>query len=76
MTTTPQPTTNAHAAWPAPARPTEPEAMIAPVTATPTAAPACRQVEAIAPGTPARSRGRPESAVLVIGALTRPAPAP
>jgi hypothetical protein len=73
---TPQPATTAHAAWLACTKPAELPAMIAPVTATPTAAPVWRKVEAIAPATPAWSRGMPESAVLVIGALTRPAPAP
>ncbi|MGO9972474.1 MAG: hypothetical protein ACLP01_06640 [Solirubrobacteraceae bacterium] len=76
MTITPQPATTAHAAWLARTKPAELPAMIAPVTATPTAAPIWRQVEAIAPATPAWSSGMPESAALVIGGLTRPEPAP
>jgi hypothetical protein len=53
MTITPQPATTAHAAWLACTKPAELTAMIAPVTATPTV---WRQVEAIAPATPAQSR--------------------
>lgn len=46
-----------------------------PVTATPTAMPNWRPVEARAPARPAWSGGSPETAVLVIGGATRPAPA-
>ena len=47
-----------------------------PVTATPMDDPTWRPVEAIAPATPACSFGMPETAVLVIGAVTRPQPIP
>jgi hypothetical protein len=47
-----------------------------PVTATPTATPNWRPVEAMAPATPGWSGGSPETAVLVMGGATRPAPAP
>jgi len=59
-TMTPQPATTDHAAWLACTKPTELEATIAPVTATPTAAPVWRKVEAIAPATPAWSRACPK----------------
>lgn len=51
-------------------------ATIEPVTATPSDAPTWRPVEAIAPATPACSVGMPATAVLVIGAATRPDPIP
>lgn len=56
--------------------PAVPAASTAPITATPSAPPVCRLVEATAAATPAWARGIPEIAVLVIGALTRPKPMP
>src|SRR6266567_2970428 len=47
-----------------------------PVTATPRDEPICLLVEATAPATPACSIGMPDTAVLVIGALTSPHPMP
>jgi hypothetical protein len=47
-----------------------------PVTATPIEMPNWRPVAAIAPAMPAWSRGSPETAVLVMGGATSPAPAP
>ena len=44
--------------------------------ATPSALPTWRLVEATAAATPACSRGMPDTAVLVIGALTKPNPMP
>ena len=49
---------------------------IAPSTATPRVRPTCRLVEAIAAATPAWEGGMPDTAVLVIGGLIRPAPIP
>ena len=49
---------------------------IAPITATPSVMPTCRLVEATAAATPACEGGIPETAVLVIGGLTMPAPSP
>jgi EmrB/QacA subfamily drug resistance transporter len=48
----------------------------APITATPRVEPSWRLVEATAAATPAWARGIPETAVLVIGALTKPKPTP
>ena len=47
-----------------------------PITATPSVEPICRLVEANAAATPACSRGRPETAVFVMGAFTTPKPNP
>ena len=47
-----------------------------PTTATPRVWPTCRDVEAMAAATPAWARGMPETAVLVIGAFTKPKPIP
>ena len=54
--------------------PCEPVLITEPMIATPSAAPTCRLVEATAAATPAWERGMPETAVLVIGALTMPKP--
>ena len=48
----------------------------APTTATPNVAPIWREVEAMAEATPAWARGMPETAALVMGALTNPKPIP
>src|SRR4051812_10854554 len=58
-----------------PARVT-PEVTIAPMTATPSVWPTCREVVAIAAATPAWARGIPDTAALVTGALTKPRPRP
>src|ERR1700722_1847077 len=55
---------------PCPAAPTVPD------TATPSAAPTCRLVEAIAAATPACDRGMPSTALLAIAGLTMPSPIP
>ena len=55
---------------------TTPEASTAPTTATPSVCPNCRLVEATAAATPACARGIPDTAVLVIGAFTKPNPIP
>ena len=47
-----------------------------PTTATPSAAPTCRLVDAIPAATPAWDRGMPDIAVFVIGAFTMPNPMP
>ena len=57
-------------------RTTEEEASNAPTTATPRVAPTCREVEAIAEATPAWARGMPDTAAVVMGALTNPNPIP
>ena len=49
---------------------------IAPTTATPSVWPTWREVVAIAAATPAWARGIPDTAALVIGALTNPKPSP
>ena len=49
---------------------------MAPTIATPIAWPNWREVVAIAAATPAWARGIPETAALVIGALTNPKPRP
>src|ERR1041385_326315 len=49
---------------------------IEPITAMPRAAPTWRLVEAMAAATPAWERGMPETAVFVMGALTKPKPRP
>lgn len=51
-------------------------ATIDPRIATPRVLPTWRPVEASAADTPARAGGRPVTAVLVIGVLTTPMPAP
>ena len=56
----------------APAR----DVTIAPTTATPSVWPTCRDVVAMADATPAWARGIPDTAALVIGALTKPKPSP
>lgn len=53
-----------------------PAASTAPTTATPSVWPSWRLVEATAAATPAWARGMPETAVLVMGALTKPKPTP
>ncbi len=53
-----------------------PAASTAPTTATPRVWPSWRLVEATAAATPAWARGMPETAVLVMGALTKPKPTP
>jgi len=76
-TATPQPAMTAHAAWLAVVNPVPmPAATMEPMTATPRDAPIWRLVEATAPATPACSMGIPDTAVLVIGAVTRPEPIP
>jgi hypothetical protein len=67
--------------WPAAANPARPgarvrAATIEPRTATPRLFPIWRPVVVIAAETPAWARGMPATAVLVIGALTRPNPTP
>ena len=57
-------------------RPCMAEATAAPTTATPSDWPIWRLVEAMAAATPAWERGMPDTAVLVIGAFTRPVPIP
>ena len=47
-----------------------------PTTATPRVDPTWREVEAMAEATPACARGIPETAALVMGALTKPKPMP
>src|SRR5271165_358561 len=47
-----------------------------PATATPSAAPTCRPVEAMAAATPACDKGMPATALLVIAGLTIPRPTP
>ena len=47
-----------------------------PMTATPSDVPTCRLVDATPAATPACWRGMPDTAALVIGAFTRPNPAP
>ena len=73
---TPHPTTSHHTAGSADGRPPAVAAMIEPLTATPSEMPICRLVDAIAADTPACSRGIPEVAALVMGALTSPNPTP
>src|SRR3954470_5786384 len=53
-----------------------PDATIAPITATPSVSPNCREVVAIAAATPAWARGIPDTAAFVIGAFTNPKPIP
>ena len=64
------------AAKPDPSEPDRPELSTEPTTATPSAAPIWRLVDATAAATPAWLRGIPDRAVFVIGALTRPNPTP
>jgi hypothetical protein len=72
-TTRPQVASSAHAAWLADARPAAgAPATIEPVMATPRADPVCRLAEAIDAATPAWLFGMPDTAVLEIGAFTRP----
>ena len=47
-----------------------------PTTATPSDEPTCRLVEAMPAAAPARERGIPATALLVIGAFTQPMPTP
>src|SRR5664280_1422832 len=80
-TTAPQPAVIHQPGWLAVAKlvrssPWMPAVATAPTTATPRDWPTCRLVEAMAAATPACARGMPETAVLVIGAFTRPNPAP
>ena len=66
--------------WPARSRGSSPFCREAdtsePTTATPRVWPIWRDVEAMAAATPAWARGMPETAALVIGALTKPKPMP
>src|SRR4051794_34766548 len=66
----------AAATKPAPIVPGSAPLTAEPIAATPSAAPTCRLVEATAAATPACDVGMPETAVLVIGALTMPNPIP
>src|SRR5664279_730845 len=80
-TTAPHPAVIHQPAWLAVAKlvrssPWMPAVATAPTTATPRDWPTCRLVEAMAAATPACARGMPETAVLVLGAFTRPNPAP
>src|SRR5664280_1459139 len=80
-TVSPQPAMIHHAGWlaavkPMVSGPVRPELSTEPTTATPSAAPTWRLVEATAAATPAWLRGIPDSAVFVIGALTSPNPKP
>ena len=59
-----------------PSAPLTPPPATAPTTATPRVWPTWRLVEATAAATPACEGGMPETAVLVIGGLTRPKPSP
>lgn len=52
------------------------EVTTAPTTATPKVWPIWRDVDAMAAATPAWALGIPDTAALVIGALTRPKPTP
>src|SRR5262249_55751924 len=67
---TPQTAMIHHAA----ARP--PVATTAPITAMPSEEPTCRLVAATAAATPAGARGTRDTAVFVMGALTKPKPSP
>src|SRR5260370_23623103 len=80
-TPAPQPVTIHQPTWLAAARlvasgPCKREVTADPTTATPSDWPICRLVEATAAATPACDRGMPDTALLVIGVLTRPKPAP
>src|SRR3954452_10705825 len=80
-TPTPQPTMIHQPTWLAAAKssavgPRTPETTAAPITATPSEPPTCRLVDATAAATPACARGMPDTAVLVIGALTIANPNP
>ena len=67
----------AHAAWLADASPVAgAPATIEPVIATPSAFPVCQLADATEAATPAWLSGMPDTAVLEIGALTRPQPSP
>ena len=57
-------------------RPARFPARIEPVTAMPRHCPICRLVEAVPEATPAWDTGMPDTAVYVMGALTRPPPMP
>lgn len=77
----PQPARIAQPAWLAELRPSciEPctrATATVPISATPSDPPTWRLVEATAAATPDCERGIPETAVLVIGALTTPKPSP
>src|SRR3954470_20798731 len=80
-TTAPQATTIHHPTWLADAKPVANDPSMCavtsdPMTATPSAEPTWRLVDAIAAATPACDRGMPDTAVLVIGALSIPNPTP
>ena len=64
------------AAKPGPIAPEIAPPQTAPITATPSVNPTVRLVEATAAATPACEAGMPDTAVLVIGGLTRPQPIP
>ena len=78
---TPQPAMIHQPTWlastkPARSDPCSAESTADPATATPSAEPTCRLVDAIPAATPAWDLGMPDTAVLVIGAFTRPPPMP
>ena len=72
------PTHSHHTGWVASTRsgPSAAPATSEPPTATPIAWPTWRLVVAVAAATPDRSADMPDTAVVVIGALTVPAPMP
>jgi hypothetical protein len=61
---------------PAGSEPASPELSTEPATAMPSVAPTWRLVDATAAATPAWLRGRPATALFVIGAFTIPNPTP
>ena len=76
-TASPQAASTAHAAWLADASPAaDAPATIEPVIATPSAIPVCRLADATEAATPAWLFGMPDTAVLEIGAFTRPQASP
>lgn len=80
-TAAPHPVTIHQPAWLASAKPSfsgtcSAESTAEPMTATPSAEPTCRLVEAMAAAAPVRERGMLETAQFVIAGLTRPQPMP
>jgi hypothetical protein len=79
----PLPASNHHPAWlaamksaPTCPSPRRRELRIDPVTATPSDRPTCRLAEEIPDATPACALGMPDTAVVVIAALSMPDPMP
>ena len=80
-TATPHPATIHQPTWLASAKPSRngpcsADSTAEPATATPSTEPTCLLVDATAAATPACALGMPDTAVFVIGALTRPNPMP